>query len=311
MDAQRKAELGDPVDHALVQVDHELALLVRFAAGQSCDELLLVGHRGIARVLNQPVDQADTALDLRHETEGQQDFGPVIGVLGELGQEAHDRVGIQQLRHAVRRALVAFEVEPALFAVAGGDHDHPAVGQQVAIDRQGVGRCDAGAFAVVHRARYADEDHALHPGGAQVGEPLAQRRLVHERGHLRAQAVEPGQFRFDDRPEVQHVQFRLHGDGPIVFLGDHSGNHHVPDPALEAEFGRVPHHFSRVFECPLLTVFDVGRHQLERDGVEGHAAPLHQTTISPFPARAALGAGGNLSQHRRGGTPACGGILRQ
>ena len=271
MNAQRKAQVGDAVDHPLVQVEHQLALLRRFAAGQPFDELLLIGHRGVSRVLDQPVDQADPALHLRNEAERQQDFGAMIGVLGELGQKTHDRVGIQQLGHAVGRALVALEIEPALFALAGGDQDHAAVGHQLAVDRQGVGRRDAGTLAVVHRARHADEDHALHSGVAQLGEPPAQRRLVHEGGDLRAQAVEPGQLRFDDRPEVQHVQLGLHRDGPVVVLGDHPGNHHVPDPAVEARFSRVPHHLARIFECPLATVVDVGWHQLERDGVEvGH-----------------------------------------
>ncbi len=271
MDAQRKAEVDDAVDHPLVQVDHELTLLRRFAGGQPFDERLLIGHRGVSRVLDQPVDQADAGLDLRHEPERQQHFGAMIGVLGELGQKVHDRIGIQQLGHAVGRALVALEIEPALFAVPGGDQDHAAVRYQLAVDRQGVGRRDAGALTVVHGARHADENHALHPGVAQLGEPPAQRRLVHERGDLGAQAVEPGQLRFDDRPEVQHVELRLHRDGPVVVLGDHPRDHHVPNPAVEAIFARVLHHLARIFECPLAAVLDVGWHQLERDGVEvGH-----------------------------------------
>ena len=156
-------------------------------------------------------------------------------VFGELGQETHDRVGIQQLGHAVGRALVALEIEPALFALAGGDQDHAAVGQQLAIDRQRVGGRDAGALAVVHRARDADEDDTLDPGVGQVGEPPAQGRLVHECGDLGAQAVHARQLGLDDRPEVQHVQLRLHRTGTVVVLGDHAGDHHVANAAVEPD----------------------------------------------------------------------------
>jgi hypothetical protein len=44
----------------------------------------------------------------------------VVGLLREVGQKAHDRIGIQQLRLRERRALVALEVQPARLAVLVG-----------------------------------------------------------------------------------------------------------------------------------------------------------------------------------------------
>ena len=88
MDAHRKAEVGNAVQHTLVQVNQEPALLIRFAGSQSLDERLLISHRGVSRVLDEPVDQSDAALHRGHESERQQDFRPVIGVLGEIRQEA-------------------------------------------------------------------------------------------------------------------------------------------------------------------------------------------------------------------------------
>ena len=278
MDAQRKAQVHDPVDHPLVQVDHEPALLGRFAGGQPLDELLLGGHGGIAGVLNQPADQADAAFDLRHEAERQQNFGPVIGGLRELGEKIHDRVGVQQLRHAVIGALVALEVEAAVLTLAGGNQDDTAVGHQLAVDGQGVGRRHTGALAVVHGARDADEHHAIHTGGAQLGQPLPQGGLVREGGDLRAQAVDARQLRLDGRPEVEHVELRLHRDRSVVVLCDHARDHHVPETAVQAGFGGELDHLPCVLEGTLATVVAVRWHQLERDGVEAHAAPLHQTT---------------------------------
>ena len=162
-----KPRSRDAVDHALVQVDHRLALVRGVAARQCPDELLLLGDGSIAGVLNQPVDQPDPRLDLRHETEGQQDLGPMIGVLREVAQEADDRVGVQQLRHAVVGALIALEIEPALLTFSGGDQDHAAVVDHLVVDRQRVGGGDTGTFAVVHGAGYADEHDALEPGVTQ------------------------------------------------------------------------------------------------------------------------------------------------
>ena len=92
----------------------------------------------------------------------------MIGVLGELGEETHDRVGVQQLRHAEVRALIALEVEPALFTFAGGDQDHAAVGDLPVVDRQGIGGRDTGTFTVVHGAGHPDEHDSLEPGVTQV-----------------------------------------------------------------------------------------------------------------------------------------------
>src|ERR1700744_1207370 len=85
MDAQRIAQVDDSVDDPFVQIDHQLALLGRFGAGQRLDERLLIGHRGVARILDEPVDEADPALQLRYEAERQQDLRPMVRVLGELG----------------------------------------------------------------------------------------------------------------------------------------------------------------------------------------------------------------------------------
>ena len=98
----------------------------------------------------------------------------MVGGLREFGQEAHDRVGVQQLGHAVGRTLVALEVEPAVFTVAGGDQDRAAVGHELVVDRQRVGGRNAGTLTVVHGARHADERDALETGVAQIGQPLPQ-----------------------------------------------------------------------------------------------------------------------------------------
>ena len=98
----------------------------------------------------------------------------MVGGLREFGQEAHDGVGVQQLGHAVRRTLVALEVEPALFTVAGGNQDRTAVGHELVVDRQRVGGRNAGTLTVVHGARHADESDALDSGVAQIGQPVAQ-----------------------------------------------------------------------------------------------------------------------------------------
>ena len=246
MDAQRETEAGDAVDHTLVQVDHQLPLLRGFGFRQPLDERLLVGDGGVAWILDQPVDQADARLDLRYEAERQQYLGAMVGALRELGEKAHDGIGVQQLRHAVRRTLVALEVEPAMFTVAGGDQDDPAVGHQLVIDRQRVGGRNAGTLTVVHGSRYADESNAIESGVAQIGQPVTQGRLIQEGGDLGAQPLHPWQLRLDDRPEVQHVQPGLQLEGTIVILLDHPGNHDVPDPAVDTGFFGETQHLMRV-----------------------------------------------------------------
>ena len=191
----------------------------------------------------------------------------MIGVLGEVREKTDDCIGVQQLGHAVGRALIALEIEPALLAIARRDQDHAAIGQQLTINRQGVGRRDAGALAVIHGARDTDEDDALHSGSGQIREPLAQSRFVHERGDLRAQAFNPRQLGLDDRPELQHVELRLHRDGTVVVLGDHPRDHYVPNLAIQTRLRRVLDHLARILQCPLPAVVHIRWHQLERDGV--------------------------------------------
>ena len=311
MDAQRKAEIGDTVHHPLVKVDHELALLRRFAAGQLLDERLLVGHGGVSRVLDQPVDQTHPILDLRYEAERQQNLGPVVGTPRELGEEPHNCVGVQQLGHAERRTLIALEIEPTVFTVPGRDQDHAPVVHQLVINRQRVGRCDAGALTVVHGARYADENDPLETGSAQVGQPVTQGLLIHEGGDLGAQSLHPGQLRFDQRPELQHVQLRLHLDGPVVVLRDHPGNHQVPDPALDAGLSGELQYLARVLRRLLRTALHVRRHELERDGVKRQPAAPHRTSGSgASPYRSAclavstgIGAGPNSIDSTRRNNP--------
>ncbi|EUA27964.1 hypothetical protein I552_0222 [Mycobacterium xenopi 3993] len=236
MDAQREAEVGDTVDHTLVQVHHQLAFLRRFAAGQRSDECLFLRDGGVARILDQPADEPHPVFHLRNKAERQQYLGPVIGVLGEFGQKTHDRVGIQQLGLGESGAPIALERKPALLTRPGGNQDHAAVRHQFAINRQRIGRRHTRALAVVHGARYTDEHDAVHPRGDQIGEPLAQGGLVHKSGDLAAQSAHPRQLRFDQRPEVEHVKLRFHFDRPVILLSDQSGNHHVPDVAVDTGF---------------------------------------------------------------------------
>src|SRR5829696_281631 len=78
VDAQREAEVGDAVDHPLVQVDHQLPLLRGLGFRQPPDERLFVGDSGVAGVLDQPVDQTDARLDPRDEAERQQYLGAMV-----------------------------------------------------------------------------------------------------------------------------------------------------------------------------------------------------------------------------------------
>ena len=284
MDAQRIAEVDDTVDHPLVQVEGQLAPLRRFGVRQCLDERLLVSDGGVARVLNEPIDETDLLLDFRYEAERQQDLRPVVGLLGEVGQKAHDRIGVQQLRLGERRTLIALEIQPTHFTLPGGDQDHAAVGHQLLINRQGVGRRDTGTLAVSHGSRHPDEHDALDPGADQSTEPLTQRRFIHESGDLAAQSAHPGQLRLDDRPEIQHVQLRLHLDRPVILFRDQPRHHHVPDPAFDPGFRRQLQHFVGLFDRLLRTAIDIRRHQLKRDGVEGQRAAPHPTTSSPAAA---------------------------
>ncbi len=194
----------------------------------------------------------------------------MVGLGGELGQELHDGVGVQQLGQRVGRAAVALEVEPAELAVAGRNQDGATVGHLVGEQRQRVGGGDPGPVAVVHGARNPDEGDPLDPGFAQVTHALPERILVEEGRDLGAQAADAGQFGLDDVPEVQDVQLRLHLDGTAVVLLDHAGHHHVPDPALQpGGRGRLAH-LVRLLDGTIAAELGVGRHEFERNGVEGH-----------------------------------------
>ena len=206
----------------------------------------------------------------------------MVGFVGEIGEEPDDRVGVQQLRQAEIGALVALEVEPALFTLAGGDQDHAAVVHRLVVDRQRVGRRDTGALAVAHGARHADKDDALEPGVAEGVQPPAEGSLVHKGGDLRAQPAQPRQLRLDERPVIEHIELGQHRDGPIVVLGDHPRDHHVLDSAVETRFRGNPRHFARLFHRILGPALHIGRHQLERNSVEGHSVAPDQddrTTI--------------------------------
>jgi len=178
-------------------------------------------------------------------------------------------------------ALLALEIQPARLAFASGNEDHAAIVNQPLVNRQRVGRRDAGALAVGHRARYTDEHDAIDPGADQSTEPLTQRRLVHESRDLTAQSAHSWQLGLDRRPEVQHVELGLHLDRPVVVFFDQPGHHHVPDPAVDPGFRRQLHHFAGVFESFLGTAFEVRRHQLKRDGVQSQRAAPHSTTSPP------------------------------
>ena len=95
----------------------------------------------------------------------------MIGVLGEIGEEADDRVGVQQLRKTEIGTLTALELKAALFTLAGRDDNHAAVVDGLVVDRQRIGGWDTGAVAVVHGARHADEHDALEAGVAEGGQP--------------------------------------------------------------------------------------------------------------------------------------------
>ena len=84
----------------------------------------------------------------------------MVGVAAK-SEETDDGIGVQQLGHAVRGALIAFEVEATLLALAGRNQDHAAVGDQAVEDRQRIGGRDAGALTVAHGARHTDKRDAL------------------------------------------------------------------------------------------------------------------------------------------------------
>ena len=207
---------------------------------------------------------------------------PGRGDRERVGQEPDDGVGVQQLGHAVGGAAIALEIEPALLAVARRDQDRTPVRHHLVEDRQRIGGRDTGSLTVVHGARHADERDALDTGIAQVGEPLPQRRLVEECGHLGAQAVDAGQFGLDHRPEVQDIHLGLHLDGAITVLLDHPGHHDVPDAALQPGCRGAFEHLVRLFERLLAAQLQVRRDKFERDGVQCHGNLL-TTLLSRAP----------------------------
>ena len=174
--------------------------------------------------------------------------------------------------HPVGGALVAFEAEPAEFAVAGGNEDRPTVDDGVAVKRQGIGGGDAGALAIVHGAGHADEGDALHPGVDEVVKAGLQCGLVAERSHLRAQAAQSGQFRGDHAPVVQDIEFGFHDDRTVAVLLDHAGDHDVLDLVVDADFGGDAGDFARLVELLVAGSVDVGRDQLNGDRIQGHSA---------------------------------------
>ena len=85
MDAQREPEVPDTVDDPLVQVDEKLTPTSRFGACERLDELLLGGDRGVAGILDEPIDQADATLDvekrklvMKQIEELMQEEGPIV-----------------------------------------------------------------------------------------------------------------------------------------------------------------------------------------------------------------------------------------
>ena len=90
MDAQREAELGDTVYHALIEVQHQLAFLGWFTLGQLFDELLLIGHGG-ASLLVPHVSRKDIFSLLLHASRSWR-IGQVMERFGIARTEAEQRV---------------------------------------------------------------------------------------------------------------------------------------------------------------------------------------------------------------------------
>ena len=189
------------------------------------------------------------------------------------------------MRHPVGSALSAFEAEPIDLAGAGRNQDGTAVGHQIAIDRQRIGGCDAGAFPVSHGPWYADEGDALHARGDEIGQPPAKFRLIGESGDLRAQSFDAGEFRGDELPVIQDVEFGLHLHRTVIVLIDHAGNHHVADLAGDTRLGGDPRDLACLVELLWQAAVGVGRDHFDRDRGERHG---HQPYRWDKPARHTL-----------------------
>ena len=71
VDADREAQRADAVDHAPVEVQQEAAALGLLGLRQAQDERLLLRDRRVARVLDEPADEAHVALELGDPAERQ------------------------------------------------------------------------------------------------------------------------------------------------------------------------------------------------------------------------------------------------
>ena len=116
MNAQREAEVDNSVDDPLVEVNQRSPFDGWLTRGQLPNESLFLCDLFIPRIFDQPVDEADVRLQLRHEAERQQDLRPEVVFLRELAEKADYRIRLQQLSHRECGALVAFEREPTALA---------------------------------------------------------------------------------------------------------------------------------------------------------------------------------------------------
>ena len=119
MNAQREPEIGDAVDDPLVQVDQSAG----GASPGSVPASFLTNSCSAATAALPGSWMSQLIRPTRLSTFGTKPndsriSGPLIGALGEVGEEVDDRVGVQQLRHPVGGALLALEVEPAVLALA-------------------------------------------------------------------------------------------------------------------------------------------------------------------------------------------------
>lgn len=128
MDAHRKTECSDAIHDSFVEIDELSPLDRERRFSESGNEGLLCLDEWIARILDQPPNQAHSALYPGNEAKRQQDFGPMLASPGKFREQMNDLIGIEQLCQRKVGALIAFEEKTSSLGLARGDQDRAAMG---------------------------------------------------------------------------------------------------------------------------------------------------------------------------------------
>ena len=276
VDTHRKAEGAHAIHDPFVEIEKFSALCRRGGIGKAANEGLLRLDACIARILNLPANELPAALDLRNETKGEKDLGPMETLLRELGQKAHDTVRIQKLREREVRPLVALEFEAPKLGLAGRNQNRAAIGDLVPKDAQGVAGRHTVTLTILHRPRDANEDDSVDAYFEKFREAPAKYGLLEEGCHLRADALQPRGCGASQLPGFEGLQARLHLDGPVRVLHDHARDHQVTDPVADSGAIGTLQRLLDLLPNPRGAFFNGRRDEFQRYGVHAH------TCVGPF-----------------------------